>query len=269
MIAPETTASARDLSPRKRRLYLARPHRRISARSGRGFGLHVPRRRRTGATRPNGQCWTTPPRDGGATPEIPGVVVHRLADCWSRQGLRRLDRELDAFPPRRRFLVQHAPLAWGRRGMNLDFCRWTARRGRAGDEIDVMFHEVAYTILPGDSPAHWAFTMIHRLMARTLIKRSRRVLVSIPGWEPMLRRVGLSKRCGGWLPIPSTIAVTADPRVAEWKARSALRGETIVGHFGTFGDQWRSGWNRHCRRSWKVEPIASACSWARRPSLRR
>lgn len=183
--------------------------------------------------------WTSSTSDGAtATKDLPGVIVHRLADPWSSTGLRRLGRELDAFPKPRRLLVQYTPYGWGMRGMNLGFCRWLDRRAGAGDQVDLMFHEVAYPFLWRGKPIHWVLAAAQRWMARTIIRRAERVFVSIPGWEPMLRKAGLKNdRPAIWLPIPSTIGDTADPRaVAELKSRLAPGGEIVIGHFGTFGD---------------------------------
>ena len=46
---------------------------------------------------------------------------------------------------------------------------------------------------------------VHRWMARQVLRSAERVFLSIPGWEPLLR--GLGVRCPPmtWLPVPSNL----------------------------------------------------------------
>src|SRR4051812_20781695 len=62
-------------------------------------------------------CPSTP----GATPESPGVLVHRELGRMGRADLARAGRLLDACPGPRRLLVQWVPHGFGFRAMNLGF----------------------------------------------------------------------------------------------------------------------------------------------------
>jgi glycosyltransferase involved in cell wall biosynthesis len=183
--------------------------------------------------------WTTPAEgvagaEGGAA--TPGVAVHRAPGRWSSAGLRRLGAELDAFPGPKRLLIQYTPHSWGARGMNLGFCRWVARRHAAGDDVRLMFHEVAYPFLWPDRPPRWLLAIAQRRMARTIVRACSRLYVSTPSWEPLLPRVDGPPRPATWLPIPSAIPFADDPAaVAELRRRLAPSGEAIIGTFGTFG----------------------------------
>ncbi|MFL5383117.1 MAG: glycosyltransferase [Longimicrobiaceae bacterium] len=170
-------------------------------------------------------------------PSTGAVAVHPLPG-FGRAGLRALDAGLDAAPAPRRILVQYAPQAFGRRGMNVAFCRRVLRRARRGDEVRVMFHEpfVEFSLAhPRRNPVAAA----HRLMAVLLLRAASAAYVSTPAWERLLRP--WAPRSLGpmrWLPIPSTL-----PRVHDPGAVAALRagvgadrpGVRVVGHFGTYG----------------------------------
>lgn len=178
--------------------------------------------------------WTT--HADGPTPAAEGVTVHRDCGRWSRDDLKRLGATLEAFPTPRRLVVQYAPNAWGYKGLNLGFCRWVLGRARAGDEVRVMFHEVAYPFEPLGKPTRWVLAAAHRVMARTLMKASTYVDVTIPAWETTLRRCAPDARLPvGCRPVPSNIPVVDDPEgVAEVRRRVAPKGEAIVGSFSSF-----------------------------------
>jgi glycosyltransferase involved in cell wall biosynthesis len=165
-----------------------------------------------------------------------GVEVHRAA--FAGGGLRRLDAELDAIPSPRTLLVQYAPQAFGRRGMNLAFCRWVLRRARRGDEVRVMFHE-PFVRFGWRRPQRNVLAAANRAMAMLLLRAARHAYVSTPAWEALLRpwaprRLGPMR----WLPVPSTVPRVDDPEsVAVLRARLGANrpGRHVVGHFGTYG----------------------------------
>ncbi len=178
--------------------------------------------------------WTS--QGGGESTAVPGVIVHRL-DGWSPADLTGLGEALDTFPTPRRLLVQYTPNAWGYKGLNLGFCRWlVARRKEYGDEVQLMFHEVAYPWLIRDRPTRWLLAAGHRWMARTLLKAGGPVDVATPAWESLLRRYGAgARREIGWRPVPSNIPVIVDSEaVATIRQKVAPRGESIVGSFSSF-----------------------------------
>jgi glycosyltransferase involved in cell wall biosynthesis len=164
------------------------------------------------------------------------VEVHPAA--FGREGLRRMDRDLDRFPAPRTLLVQYAPQAFGRRGMNVRFCRWALSRARRGDQVRVMFHEpfVRFSLA---RPQRNVLAAATRLMAGLLLRAASVAYVSTPAWERLLRP--LAPRGLGpmrWLPIPSTVPRVADPEaVAVLRARLGANrpGVHVVGHFGTYG----------------------------------
>ena len=178
--------------------------------------------------------WTSSPGD---LAEVTQVHVHRIAGRWSKSDLMRLGERLDTFAGPRRLLVQHAPNAWGYRGLNLPFCRWLLhRKQRQGDQIRVMFHEVAYPWQVADKPTRWILAAGHRLMARTLLQAATDVDVTTPAWERMLRKLDSNdRRIIHWQPVPSNIPVIDDPEaVAALRRRFAPGGEAILASFSTF-----------------------------------
>lgn len=172
-----------------------------------------------------------------AAERIGGVEVHPVAD-FLRGGLRALDSALSRAPGPRRLLVQYAPQAFGRRGMNVAFCRWVLRRARAGDEVRVVFHE-PYLRFGIRRPQRNLIAAVNRVMAALLLRAAAVAYVSTPSWERLLRRWAPA-RLGRmrWLPIPSTVPCVDDPEaVAVLRARLGANapGVRIVGHFGTYG----------------------------------
>lgn len=161
----------------------------------------------------------------------PGVSVHAIAG-FHRSGLHQLGQLLDAFPKPRTLLVQYAPNAFGCRGMNVPFCLWLRKRSRQGDDVRVLFHEVAYPFV-WRPLRHNVLATVHRLMARILVRASRQVYSSSPIWLTQLRRYG--HRPMAWLPIMASVEPHPKPeRIAEFRAR--LSPGRTVGHFGTYGE---------------------------------
>lgn len=128
-------------------------------------------------------------------------------------------------------LLQYVPNALGARGMNLRFCYWLRDRARAGTDVRVMFHE-PYFYFTAMRPWRNVLAAVQRVMAGVLLDASKTAYVSTETW-----RRYLTPRRGGVLevlPIPSNVpsAVTSPERI---RSRIAPHGESIVGHFGTYG----------------------------------
>ncbi len=164
-----------------------------------------------------------------------GVTMHQLPDGFGLRGLATLDIGLRRWRPDR-ILVQYLPHAFGCKAMNLAFCLWLFLR-RQQIPIWIMFHEVAYPLSLSQPLRHTILGITNRLMAFLATHASRRVFISIPAWEPMLRRISLGKKAIRWLPVPSNIPILVDPEeVSAARARIAPDADTlVVGHFGTFG----------------------------------
>lgn len=175
---------------------------------------------------------------GGPITEPGGVRVHRVAGRFGPAGLARLDRELDRFPGPRTILIQYAPPAFGWKAMNLPFAAWAlARRVRRGDDIRVMFHEVAFPWVRRPL-RHNLLAAVHRAMGAVLVRACTRAYVSIPGWEPLLRRLGAGRVPMAWTPVPSNVPGDASPKGVEGRRAEVTGGcpvASVVGHFGTYG----------------------------------
>jgi glycosyltransferase involved in cell wall biosynthesis len=194
--------------------------------AGRGHDVHVWARRAA-----------DPP------PDPPGIATHRLADGWSPGDFARIGEGLDRFAGPRRLLVQYAANAFRRRGMNLHLGRWLLGRRRRGDDVRVMFHEVAYYFALRDKPTRWALAAVQRLMARDLLRSCSRAYVSTLSWETMLRSIGVGiRRPIEWLPIPSNITPVEDEAgVRALRGRLAPEGQAILGTFSTYPSFIRVG----------------------------
>jgi hypothetical protein len=167
---------------------------------------------------------------------LPGIEVHDTLGTFSPDDLARTDRILDRCAAPRRLVLQWVPHGYGRRGLNVAFSRWVARRARAGDELDVIVHEL-FVAFTGASWAQPARAVVQRYMARTILSPARRVWLSIPGWEARLRVPWLRLAAPPQvLPVPGTIPVAADASSAA-ALRAALIGRAshLVGYFGAGG----------------------------------
>lgn len=163
-----------------------------------------------------------------------GITVHRTLGAFDREGLAAADAQLQQLPGSKRLLVQWVPHAYGRRSLNLAFCRWARRRVRRhGDRLEVMVHE---PFLPfGGNVRQVAAAAVQRLMARVLLGAASRVWVATPAWEPLCRRYARGVPFE-WTPVPSGIPVTADTAaVLEVRRQLAATPDVVlVGSFGQF-----------------------------------
>lgn len=175
----------------------------------------------------------------GALAAAAGVTVHRQAGRWTGPDLRRLHALLDQEPRPRRLFVQWVPQSYGRRALNVGFCRWVRQRARRGDEIDVMVHEPFLPFREGRW-RHDIAALVQRLMVAVLLGRATRVWVSIPAWADRIARYCAPGVPIGWLPVPSGIPVVSDAAaVAAARRHPAGEPRTVVGLLGPYGGPGR------------------------------
>ena len=180
--------------------------------------------------------WCGSSSNADSQPKFPGVVVHRDLGEVSPSDLRRVGEQLDRFPAPRRILVQWVPHAYGRRAMNVGFCRWLLHRAsRSGDTVEIMAHECFLRF--GRTWKQTAAAAVQRWMTILLMRAVERVWISIPEWEDLFRPYTLGRKVVfEQLPIPSNIPVLHNPEAVESiRRRYAPGGEILMGHFGTHG----------------------------------
>jgi len=119
--------------------------------------------------------------------------------------------------------------------MNLPFCVWLSNRWRK--RFEVMFHEVCFSLVPGQRWKHQLLGRVTRRMAGLVHRAAQRSWVSIPAWAELLRQLVPGQQPIQWLPVPSTLPTEAKPAdVAKLRQRIAPEPATrVIGHFGTFG----------------------------------
>lgn len=175
----------------------------------------------------------------GAAPPIsqPGVTVHPIAGWWTPADLHRVDREMTALPGDKKLLLQWVPHAFGKKSLNVRFCRWIRHRAGAGDALEIMVHEPGLAFREGKL-RHDVMAAVHRLMLTTLLARAQRVWTAIPAWVDVMRpwSPGRDDLSFCWLPVPSTLPVTqADDSIHQLRATKLTNaGGVIIGHFGTY-----------------------------------
>ena len=175
----------------------------------------------------------SPSGDLPASAEGSNVTVHRELGTFDTADLRRAGKLLDQFPAPRELFVNWVPHGYGQRSLNIGFCRWIASRASIhGDHVDLLVHE-PFLEFSSRSLKQSGAAAVHRLMTRTLLRSARRVFISIPAWEPALRPWAPRGMNFEWLPIPSTVAVSADAAAVQ-KLRARFPGRQLVGHVSTF-----------------------------------
>lgn len=166
-----------------------------------------------------------------------GVEIIRLPWGYGWRGLARLPRLWRASSSRWTpdcTLVQYTPYAFGWRALNLPLIWRLSRSPPPG--LAVMFHEIGYPFLPGQSRKHDALARAHRYMAARLARAARRIWVSTPAWNRLLAEIAPQAVAAEWLPVPSSLPVHADPRrIAAIRRELAPAEGLLLGHFGTYG----------------------------------
>jgi glycosyltransferase involved in cell wall biosynthesis len=174
------------------------------------------------------------PRVGDGS-RVAGLHVHPELGSIGPSDLRRLDDLLTPFPAPRRLLVQWVPHGFGYRSMNVWFCLWLARRAWSGDEVELMVHEPYLEFRRGPL-RHALMAGVHRLMTIVLLGTARKVWISIPAWERLLRPYALGRSIPmQWLPVPGCVADESAASAAAIRLRYASAGQHLLGHFGSYG----------------------------------
>jgi len=163
-----------------------------------------------------------------------GVTVCRLPGHFGPRALASLDRSLDS-QEESRILVQYVPHAFGFKAMNIPFAVWLyARRDM---DISVMFHEVSFPFDVSQPLKHNLLSVATRTMSRIVARSARRIFVSTPSWEKLLRRLVPGEKPIVWLPVPSNIPVIDNcTGVLEIRKKYASKSGPLLGHFGTYGE---------------------------------
>jgi glycosyltransferase involved in cell wall biosynthesis len=170
-----------------------------------------------------------------AFPSQQDANVHRTLGSFSSADLRLTSALLDQQPEPRTLLVQWVPHGYGRRSMNIAFCRWIASRALGGDRVYLMVHEPFLEF--GHGWKQSAVALVHRIMVRTLLGSADRVFISIPEWENYLCRYAPPVTKFEWLPIPATVLVQkSSSTITEIRSRFG-HDALILGHLGTYSAQ--------------------------------
>jgi glycosyltransferase involved in cell wall biosynthesis len=158
--------------------------------------------------------------------------VYRVLGNFDSASLARAGGLLDQHPSPRTLLVQWVPHGYGRRSMNVGFCRWLSERvAHHGDFLQLMVHE---PFLEFRGIRQSAAAAVHRWMIRTLLHAAERVWLSIPAWESKLRIYAPSKLRMDWLPIPSSIPRSATPESSRAVREKLGNPLLLLGHLGTY-----------------------------------
>ena len=171
----------------------------------------------------------------GEPSRVRGVQIHPELGAIRPRDLRRLDDLLEPFPAPRRLLVQWVPHGFGYHSMNVWFCLWLAKRAWRGDEIELMIHE-PYLEFRRGPVRHALMACVHRLMTIVLLGAARKVWISIPAWERLLRPYALGRTVPmQWLPVPGCVAERSAASAAAVRLKYVADGQHLIGHFGSYG----------------------------------
>jgi glycosyltransferase involved in cell wall biosynthesis len=167
--------------------------------------------------------------------DTPRLHVHPDLGGIGPADLARLGERLNGFPAPRRLLVQWVPHGFGYHSMNVWFCLWLAKRAWSGDEIELMVHEPYLEFRRGPL-RHVVMACVHRLMTVVLLGAARKVWMSIPAWEPLLRPYALGRSVPmQWLPVPGCVGDASAASTAAIRLKYAGDGRPLLGHFGSYG----------------------------------
>ena len=161
--------------------------------------------------------------------------VHALPDTFGPRSRAVLSQAWAAAPGT--VLLQYVPNALGRRGMNVEFCRWLGAQRQAGHDIRVMFHE-PYLYFSARRPWRNVAAITQRVMAALLVRAATQLYYSSGNWHAYLAPYGAGGNATV-LPIPSTIPAGAPAADVDAFRRAFAPGARVVGHFGTFGEHVR------------------------------
>ena len=181
--------------------------------------------------------WT--PQNSSSTDDAGPLRVHRLPDHFGPRSILAMDRGIDR-TSHSNVLLQYVPHAFGWKAMNVPLCVWLGSRYRG--RLSVIFHEVAFPMTRDQSIRHNFLGVVTRAMAAILARSARRIFVTIPAWEPMLRSISRTRQTIQWLPIFSNIPVVEDEAGASAiRRRVAPAGGKIAGLFGAYGPVYADG----------------------------
>jgi glycosyltransferase involved in cell wall biosynthesis len=79
---------------------------------------------------------------------------------------------------------------------------------------------------------------VNRAVAAVLVRACSRAYVAIPGWMPLLRRLGAGRLPIAWTPVPSNVPERASLTAVAARRVELTRGDPtarVAGHFGTYG----------------------------------
>jgi glycosyltransferase involved in cell wall biosynthesis len=166
-----------------------------------------------------------------------GVHVHRSLGDFSKPDLSSTEEQINRIDKNRprTLLVQWVPHGYGKRAMNLGFCRWLEHLVKYGNRLELMVHE-PYLESGQGSWKQRIVAQVHRRMIRIVLDGASRVYMSIPAWERYLRPYAPSDREMIWLPIPATVPVVDDAHATAARRRRIGEQSLIVGHLGTYAD---------------------------------
>jgi glycosyltransferase involved in cell wall biosynthesis len=159
--------------------------------------------------------------------------VHALPGSFGWRWLRALDRELGSFAGPRNILIQYVPHMYGWKSMNLAFCWWISRQRK--HNVCVMFHEVAFPFRSGQPFRHRVLAIVHRLMARIVLRSVRHSFTSTDPYLTLLQELGNGDTPISMLRICSNIpqeSYHAAPPDA--RTKDGLNGLFTIGIFSNF-----------------------------------
>jgi glycosyltransferase involved in cell wall biosynthesis len=132
-----------------------------------------------------------------------GVNVHALPGGFGLRWLRELNGRLRSYSGPRNILIQYVPHMYGWKSMNLAFCWWISRQRK--HNVCVMFHEVAYPFRSGQPLRHNLLAVVHRMMARMILRSVRHSFTSTDPYLALLRTLGSDESPISMLRICSNI----------------------------------------------------------------
>src|SRR6266567_2538209 len=175
--------------------------------------------------------WT--PMDPSSVPPHDRVELHRLPTRFGLRWLLDLHRGIRRYPEPKTVLVQYVPHMYGWKSMNIAFCCWLATQRRKN--VWVMFHEVAFPFKAGQPWRHALLSVVHHMMAWSILRFVKRSFSSTEQYLKLLERLSPAKTSPGLLRIFSNVSYErSESRSETAQSKKAGNPGRVVGVFSSF-----------------------------------
>jgi len=173
---------------------------------------------------------------GSSDSAASGAAVKLLPDHFGPRSLLYLSRTLRSQHSTCPVLVQYVPHNFGWKLMNVLFCLWLWLWRHADKRIWIMFHEVSFPFVRGQSWRRHFLALVQHVMAFCCLRAASRIFVSCAAFKSYIEKTLACRKEISVLPVFSNIPDTVDDAAVKSLRHSILPQDEwqLIGHFGKF-----------------------------------